>query len=86
MADQINYLPDTDNINSPFSIDAEQALLGAIIIDPESLNIVATQIKEEYFYLREHREIYKTLRGMLEFGGKAIDFVSLLEQLKRNGV
>ena len=86
MADQINYLPDTDNINSPFSIDAEQALLGAIIIDPESLNLVATQIKEEYFYLREHREIYKTLRGMLEFGGKAIDFVSLLEQLKRNGV
>ena len=86
MADQINYLPDTDNINSPFSIDAEQALLGAIIIDPESLNLVATQIKEEYIYLREHREIYKTLRGMLEFGGKAIDFVSLLEQLKRNGV
>ena len=86
MADQISYLPDTDNINSPFSIDAEQALLGAIIIDPESLNLVATQIKEEYFYLKEHREIYKTLRGMLEFGGKAIDYVSLLEQLKRNGV
>ncbi len=86
MADHISYLPDTDNINSPFSIDAEQALLGAIIIDPESLNLVATQIKEEYFYLKEHREIYKTLRGMLEFGGKAIDFVSLLEQLKRNGV
>ena len=86
MAEKLNYLPDSGNINAPYSIDAEQAVLGAIIIDPECLNLVATQIKEEYFYLKEHREIYKTLRGMLEFGGKAIDFVSLLEQLKRNGV
>lgn len=86
MAEQISYIPDTANINLPYSIEAEQAVLGAIIIDPDSLNLVATQLKEEYFYLKEHREIYKTLRSMLEFGGKAIDFISLLEQLKRNGV
>ena len=86
MAEQINYLPDTSSINTPYSIEAEQAVLGAIIIDPDCLNLVATQIKEEYFYLKEHREIYKTLRNMLELGGRAIDFVSLLEQLKRSGV
>ncbi len=86
MAEKLNYLPDSGSLNAPYSIDAEQAVLGAIIIDPECLNLVATQIKEEYFYLKEHREIYKTLRGMLEMGGKAIDFISLLEQLKRNGV
>ncbi len=86
MAEKLNYLPDSGNINAPYSIDAEQAVLGAIIIDPDCLNLVATQIREEYFYLKEHREIYKTLRGMLEMGGKAIDFISLLEQLKRNGV
>ena len=86
MAEQISYLPDTSGINAPYSIEAEQAVLGSIIIDPDCLNLVATQLKEEYFYLKEHREIYKTLRNMLELGGKAIDFVSLLEQLKRNGV
>lgn len=86
MAEKLNFLPDSGSLNAPYSIDAEQAVLGAIIIDPECLNLVATQIKEEYFYLKEHREIYKTLRGMLEMGGKAIDFISLLEQLKRNGV
>ena len=86
MAEKINYLPDTSGINAPYSIEAEQAVLGSIIIDPECLNLVATQLKEEYFYLKEHREIYKTLRNMLELGGRAIDFVSLLEQLKRNGV
>ena len=86
MAETINYLPGTSGINAPYSVEAEQAVLGSIIIDPDCINLVATQIKEEYFYLKEHREIYKTLRGMLELGGKAIDFVSLLEQLKRNGV
>ena len=85
MAEQISYLPDTSGINAPYSIEAEQAVLGSIIIDPDCLNLVATQIKEEYFYLKEHREIYKTLRNMLELGGRAIDFVSLLEQLKRSG-
>ncbi len=86
MAEQINYLPDSTNINVPYSIEAEQAVLGSIIIDPECLNIAATNLKEEYFYLKEHREIYKTLRNMLELGGRAIDFVTLLEQLKRSGV
>ena len=85
MAEQINYLPDSGVVNLPYSIDAEQAVLGAIIVDPESLNLVATQLKEEFFYLKEHREIYKTLRNMLEMGGVAIDFISLLEQLKKNG-
>lgn len=86
MAEKINYLPDTTGINAPYSIEAEQAVLGAILIDPECLNYVTTQIKEEYFYLKEHREIFKTLRNMLEMGGRAIDFISLLEQLKRSGV
>lgn len=86
MADQITILPDTANINSPYSIEAEQAVLGSIIIDPECLDLVVTQIKEEYFYLKEHRAIFRTLRNMLELGGKTIDFVSLLEQLKREGV
>ena len=43
MAEKINYLPDTTGINAPYSIEAEQAVLGAIIIDPECLNYVATQ-------------------------------------------
>ena len=85
MAEQINYFSNTSGINAPYSIEAEQAVLGSIIIDPECLNFVATQIKEEFFYLKEHREIYKNLRSMLELGGRAIDFVSLLEQLKRSG-
>ena len=86
MANDTNFLLDMENINLPYSAEAEQALLGSIIIDPECMNLIASQVKIEYFYFPQHREIYKTLSGMLEFGGKAIDFVSLLEQLKSNGV
>ena len=86
MDEQLNYYPDSSNINLPYSIEAEQAVLGSIIIDPDCINVVTPVLKEEHFYKSEHREIYKTLRDMLESGGRSIDFISLLEQLKRNGV
>ena len=86
MVNDTNFLLNLENVNLPYSAEAEQALLGSIIIDPECMNLIASQVKVEYFYFPQHKEIYKTLSGMLEFGGKAIDFVSLLEQLKSNGV
>ena len=86
MEREINYIPDSENINLPYSVEAEQSVLGAVLIDPNCINEIAPLLKVEYFYLPQHREIYKTLSGMLEFGDKAIDFVSLLEQLKSNGV
>lgn len=86
MDEQLNYYPDSSNINLPYSIEAEQAVLGSIIIDPDCINVVTPVLKEEHFYKSEHREIYRTLRDMLESGGRSIDFISLLEQLKRNGV
>jgi hypothetical protein len=59
--------------------------LGAIIIDPKSLNDIATQIKPEYFYIPQHRDIYTAMSSMFELN-QVIDFVSLLEKLKRDGV
>ena len=50
----------------PFDIDAEQAVLGSILIDPVCINEVVVLMQEEYFYLPQHREIYKVLTSMLE--------------------
>ena len=86
MENQINYIPDAENINLPYSVEAEQSVLGAVLIDPNCINEIAPLLKIEYFYLPQHKEIYKTLSSMLELGDKAIDFVTLLEQLKSNGV
>ena len=76
---------DLDGARLPYSVEAEQAVLGSIIIDPKCLNDVATSVKAEYFYIPQHREIYSTLAEMYELS-QTIDFVSLLEKLKRDGV
>jgi len=73
-----NFSPQT------YSVEAEQAILGSIIIDPDCLNDVATLLKPEYFYLPQHKDIFSTIMSMFEFS-QVIDFVSLLEKLKKNG-
>ena len=84
MADE-KLIYDLDGARLPYSVEAEQAVLGSIIIDPKCLNDVATSVKAEYFYIPQHREIYSTLAEMYELS-QTIDFVSLLEKLKRDGV
>lgn len=85
MADE-NLVLDFEGRKMPYSVEAEQAVLGSILIDPQSINLVASELKPEYFYIPQHREIYKVLSNMLELGGAAIDFVTVLEKLKSNGV
>lgn len=84
MADNDIFL-EFDGLSVPFSKEAEQAVLGSILIDPQSINLVAAELKPEFFYMPQHREIYKVLSSMLELGGAAIDFVTVLERLKSHG-
>ena len=69
----------------PFSLDAEQSVLGSILIDPESFNVTAGIIKSEDFYLEEHREIYLAMQD-LYLKNKEIDVVTLIESLVKRGV
>ena len=80
-----NMIFDLDGGRLPYSVEAEQAVLGSIIIDPKSLNEIATQMKPEYFYIPQHKEIYTALSSMYELS-QTIDFISLLEKLKKDGV
>lgn len=79
-----NDLLYSDFSRQPYSLEAEQAVLGSIIIDPKCLNEVASTVKTDYFYLPQHRDIYGAISTMFEFN-QVIDFVSLLEKLKSNG-
>ncbi len=84
MADN-NFIYDLGGVKLPYSVEAEQAVLGAIIIDPQCMNQIAVNMKSEYFYIPQHKEIYSTLSSMFELS-QTVDFVSLLEKLKKNGV
>ena len=35
---------------APFSIDAEQSVIGAVLIDPQCMNLVANIVKADHFY------------------------------------
>ncbi len=67
-----------------FDIDAEQAVLGSILIDPACFNDLVIQISDEYFYIPQHKQIYKALANMLEMNMK-IDYIALVDRLKKSG-
>ena len=68
----------------PFSVEAEQALLGSIIIKPEAFDKVGGLIKPEDFYLTEHQHIYSAIVKMF-MQSKVIDAVTLVNALVEQG-
>lgn len=80
-----NLIYNLDGGRLPYSVEAEQAVLGAIIVDPKCLNEIAVLMKTDFFYIPQHKEIYTVLSSMYELS-QAIDFVSVLEKLKKSGV
>lgn len=69
----------------PYSLEAEQSVLGAVLLDPQSLNVALDYVRPEYFYLPQHREIFSAMVRMFSMSS-AIDIVTLLDDLKVNGV
>ena len=68
----------------PVSIEAEQALLGSIIIRPESFDKIGGMVEVEDFYLEEHKHIYSALVKMYT-QSKMIDTVTLVNALVEQG-
>ena len=77
---------DTSSIvkQMPVSIEAEQALLGSLIINPESFDKVGGIISTEDFYLEEHKHIHSALVKMYT-QSKTIDTVTLVNTLVEEG-
>ena len=65
----------------PYSAEAEQAVLGAILIDPACVPDVIEKIKPHEFYIDVNREIYETIFSMFSLGLR-IDPVTVLDQMK----
>ena len=69
----------------PFSMPAEQSLLGAILIDPSALSEVAVTINADDFYLEEHKQIYLAMTELF-LASHEIDVVTLIDRLVTGGV
>lgn len=70
----------------PHSIEAEQALLGAIFLDPRVLNDVVSIVKnEEQFYRTAHQHIYSSMVRLFN-EGKEVDWITVQHELERQGI
>lgn len=65
----------------PQSIEAEQSVIGSMIIDKNSIAKVMESLEEEDFYRDGHKAIYKAILEMFR-NDMAVDLVTLLEYLK----
>lgn len=65
------------------AVEAEQAVLGSILIDPKSYFLIADILTEADFMLNGHRGIYRAIKVMHE-ESKAIDVITVAEWLKAN--
>ncbi len=74
--------PATDSLRvPPHSIEAEQSVLGGLMLDNEAWLQVAERVTEGDFYRRDHNEIYRAIEALAD-AGKPYDVVTLAEWLQ----
>ncbi len=68
----------------PQHIEAEQGVLGSILIDNEVLHDIIPVLKPEHFYRDSHQILYRAIRDVYE-QAKAVDSITLEDELRRRG-
>ncbi|HKD54231.1 MAG TPA: DnaB-like helicase N-terminal domain-containing protein, partial [Steroidobacteraceae bacterium] len=68
----------------PHSVEAEQAVLGGLLLDPIAWDNVADTVTREDFYRPDHQLIFEAI-GALAGEGKPCDVVTVSQQLERTG-
>ena len=78
------YVP-MDSINLPYSLEAEQAVLGCALLDDSCVRAALQYLKPEYFYIPQNRQIFSVI-VRLDAANIKIDPVVVLDNLKSDGV
>lgn len=69
----------------PHSLEAEKTVLGGILVNNESLNVVLSIITPEDFYKESHRKIIERISALVD-KGLPVDLLSLSEEMQRAGL
>ncbi|MBD2461695.1 replicative DNA helicase [Oscillatoria sp. FACHB-1407] len=83
MVQELNFQVYSDRL-PPQNVDAEEAILGGILLDPEAIGRVAELLRPEAFYISAHQEIYRTALA-LHAQGRPTDLMSITSRLYDNG-
>jgi replicative DNA helicase len=66
---------------APHSLEAEQSVLGGLLLDNEAWDSVSERVVAQDFYSRSHRIIFETIGGLIE-QGNPVDLITLSESLE----
>ena len=69
----------------PHDTEAEQAVLGAMLIDADCVKDVMDQLQPEDFYLKQNREIFETIYTMFVYS-RPIDGVTVAGEMEKTGL
>lgn len=69
-----------EGIELPYSLETEQAVIGSILINPECVTVVLSQLKPDYFYMPQHKAIMDAIM-ILDTLGSRIDALTILDKL-----
>ena len=76
---------DLSGINVPCNIDAEQSVLGAVLMDSSAMSELATVLQPDHFYVALNRSVYGVMLNMYLAGDK-IDIVTVLDAVMRQNI
>jgi len=74
----------TDITLPPQAIDAEQSLLGSLLLDSHIIDQVESEIEMRDFYRNDHQKVYKAIQKLSERDA-AIDVITVSEELEKCG-
>ena len=72
------------NRQPPQSLEAEQAVLGSVLIDSRCVADIIGIVRPEDFFLQQNREIFETIYTMFNFS-QTIDPVTVLDKMRELG-
>ncbi|MEG1404052.1 MAG: replicative DNA helicase [Oscillospiraceae bacterium] len=72
-------------LRTPHSAEAEQAVIGAMLIDPACIPDVLNKARADDFYLETNRDIFDTIYYMYAYG-RTIDPITVLDQMRVRGI
>lgn len=77
---------ETELTNLPYSLEAEQSVLGGLLLNPDCISTVMQYLtKPEMFYRHQHQELFTVLIGMFSMN-KTIDFITVLDEAAKASV
>lgn len=68
----------------PQNLEAEMAVLGSMLMDEEAISVATELLNKDYFYKDTHKKIFEAVSSLYS-ASKAVDLITLTDELKRNG-